>query len=672
MTFFVRIWDTANNPVLPPDGVALSPATWSAAAVGGPVAAQINATGSIDGLLALGAWLNYRIQIVAADGLPLWWGHVDAVALNTGALEREISLREMANRVKVLYSQSAPGGTLAGAETDWAEDATSIATYGRRELVHSAASALTDAQAIALRTRILAAGSTPQRRLHVAGNTSNQARITCRGDWQRLADIYYQQLNGLEEHNLSSGDPIPLGLGFTSTGLAFVHTDSKEIAQDIPGYFLRFADYTDLKIVVSGTTANNGTRTVQGGDKRAPVNYYSDAVSFAANDDLYDGNAGLSFAATDDVIFVSGASMPQNTGARRVKTTGISHIEVSPGYNSGFQDSGGVGPVVQIARGNGVTLAEAVVHEAPDGIVVETVTAYGQRIYQTFALGVASQWTLNAVEIRVRRVGSPADSLRVSIYQDSGGAPGALLEQATITGASLSDTMGWLRILFSNSTLLADGTTYGLLIDRTGAMNPNDFYEVDIDDAGAYPRGSLRLYDGSAYQSVAGDLIFRCLGAQDTARQIADVVVGAAVGLSPALVGANSGLATLQYQSGDETALAIVDGLLAQGTSGAERLVVTITADRLVHISARTPAASTPRLLVWRNGRLEQAQGEPMPAGWLPVATWIHIDDLLLTGAWTGLSPLFVERAEYSVGQGLRLETEDQRALSALFGTQQG
>lgn len=672
MTFFVRVWDTNNNPVLPPDGVALNPASWSAAAIGGPVAAQINATGTIDGLLALGAWLNYRIQIVAADGLPLWWGHVDAVALTTGGLEREISLREMTNRAKILYSQSAPGGTLAGAETDWAEDTASIATYGRRELVHSAASALTDEQATALRTRILAAGSTPQRRLHLGNSTSNQARITCRGDWQRLADVYYQQLDGLEEHNPGSGDPVPLGLGFTSTGLGFVAADSKNLAQDINGYFLRFADYTGLKIVISGTAANNGVRTVESGDKRTAVNYVSDAISFAANDDLYDGNAGLSFIATDDVIFVSGAAHVQNNGARRVKTTGISHIEVSPGWNSGFQDSGGVGPVVTVARGNSITVAETVAQEAPNGITVETVTAYGQRLYQTLALAISGQWTLNAVEIRVRRVGSPADSLRIAIYQDSSGAPGTLLEQATITGASLPDTMGWISVPFANTTALADGTTYGLLIDRTGAMSPTDFYEIEIDGESAYTRGSLRLYDGTAYQSVTGDLIFRCLGAQDTARQIAAVVVGAAVDLSPALIAADSGLAAIQYQSGDETAQAIVDGLLAQGTSSGERLLVAVTASRLVHISTRAPAAAASHLLVWRNGRLEQAQGEPVPAGWLPVATWIHIDDLLLSGAWAGLSPLFVERAEYTAGQGLRLETEDQRALSALFGTQQG
>lgn len=672
MKFSVRVSDSANNPVLPPDGVALSPVSWSAAAVGGPVSAQINATGGIDGLLSLGSWLNYRIQIVGEDGLILWWGHIDSVAITAGGLEREISLRDMANRVKVLYSQSAPGGSLTGAETDWAEDAASIAAYGRRELVHSASSALTESQALALRSRILAAGSAPQRRLRVSDAAQNQARINCRGDWQRLADIYYQQLSGLEEHNPGSGKPIPLGLGFSSTGLAFVAASGKNLIQDINGGFAHFADYANLKIVVGGTTYNNGARTINGGDKRAAVNYSSNAISFAAADDMYDGNFGLAFIATDDVIFVSGASLPQNNGARRVKTTGISHIEVSPGWNGGFQDSGGAGPLIQVARGNSVTVAEPVTNEAPNGTTSETVTAIGQRIYQTIALAITGQWTLNAVELRVRRVGNPTDSLRVAIYQDSGGSPGALLEQATIAGASLPDVMGWISVSFANTTALSYGTNYGILIDRTGAMSPSNFYEVDIDEAGAYARGSLRLYDGSAYQSVAGDLIFRCLGAQDTARQIADVVVGADVGLAPALASATSGLATLQYQSGDETALDIIKGLLAQGTSSAERLLVGVAADRLVQIFARPSISSAPRLLIWRNGRVEQAQGEAMPEGWLPVAQWIYVDDIMLTGAWAGLSPLFVERAEYSVGQGLRLETEDQRAISTLFGTQQG
>lgn len=668
--FFVRVWDTAGNPVLALDGVTLRPTSWSAAAVGGPMAAQVEATGSVEGLLALGVWLGYRVEIVTADGLPVWWGHVDAVALETGGLEREISLREMANRVKVLYSQTAAGGGLTAGETDWGEDAASVAAYGKRELVHSASSSLTAAQAAALRAHILSAGKTPQRRLQVGAAGRQQARITCRGDWLRLGDVYYQQLAGLEEHNPGSGTAIPLGLGFTSAYLGFVDADSKQLVQEVEGKFLHFGEYDGLKFVVAGTTLNNGVRTVAGGDGRTAITYQSTQISFGANDDLYDGAAGLAFIATDDVIFVSGAAHAQNNGARRVKTTGSSHIEVSPGWNSGFMDSGGSGPTITLRRGNGVEV-DAAANEAPNGTTSETVTAYGQRVYQAFALGVNTSWTLAAVELRVRRVGSPADSLRVGLYTDSSGTPGTLVEQATISGAALSETMGWVSVTFANTATLQYGATYGLLIDRTGAMDALNFYEVEIDDAGGYSRGALRLYDGAAYQAANGDLIFRCLGAQDTAQQIADVVVGAGVGLGPALAD-DSGLTALQYQRGDETALAIVEGLLAQGEAGGERLLVTVTASRLVRIAKRPSASTAPHLLVWRAGRLEQAQGEAVAAGWLPAGAWVYVDDLLLTGAWAGLSPVFVERAEYSVGRGLRLETEDQRSMGALFGTQQG
>lgn len=669
--FFVRVWDTAGNPVLAPDGITLRPASWSAAAVGGPMAARVEATGSIDGLLALGVWLGYRVQIVTTDGLPVWWGHVDAVALETGGLERELSLREMANRVKVLYSQAAAGGGLTAGETAWGEDAASVAVYGKRELVHSASSSLTAAQAAALQARILSAGKTPQRRLQVGAAGRQQARIICRGDWLRLGDVYYQQLDGLEEHNPGSGTAIPLGLGFSSAYLGFVDADSKKMIHECMGKFKFFGDYNDLKIYITGVAYNGGLKTISSGDNREPIAYTS-TFTMEPNDDLFDANDGLNFLATDDVYWLDappGNFSGNPLGAKRVKTTGSHAIEVSTGWNGGY---GFDGPnTATIYRGNSITITTDVANEAPDGITVETVTAYGQRIYQSFALAANTSWTLAAVELRVRRVGSPADNLRIALYTDSSGAPGTLVEQVTIAGAALSETMSWVSATFANTAALSYGVTYGLLIDRTGAMDALNFYEVEIDDAGGYSRGALRLYDGAAYQAANGDLIFRCLGAVDTAQQVADVAVGAGVGLGPALAD-DSGLTALQFQRGDATALAIVDGLLAQGEAGGERLLVTVTAARLVRIAARPSASTAPHLLVWRNGRLEQAQGEPVVDGWLPAGAWVYVDDLLLTGAWAGLSPVFVERAEYSVGQGLRLETEDQRAMGALFGTQQG
>ena len=66
------------------------------------------------------------------------------------------------------------------------------------------------------------------------------------------------------------------------------------------------------------------------------------------------------------------------------------------------------------------------------------------------------------------------------------------------------------------------------------------------------------------------------------------------------------------------------------------------------------------------------AAGAPALPGWLPVGVWVHLDDVLLTGVWAGLSPLFVERASYQPGKGWTLESENQQGLDDLLGVLQG
>ncbi len=670
MPFSVRIYDRNNNAVQAPSNVRLSPAQWAAEATGGPTSATVALAGDAQGMMGLATWLAYRVEI-ASDGTPVWFGEIDAVRVTTGGIEREMTLDGMANRVKVLYTTGVAGGGVEAAETDWVEDATSIARYGKREMVHSARGNLTATQAAALQARLLATGKDPQRRLQFA-NSGEQAtgELQCRGYWRRLNDVYFRQLSGLEEHNPSGGTAIPIGLGFTSAYLGFIDADSKNLIQEAQGALLHVGEYDGLKFVVAGTASNNGVKTVASGDSRDAVNYQSNQVSLGADDDLYDGAQGLSFIATDDMIYVSGAAHVENNGARRVKTAGVSHIEVSVGWNSGFRDSGGSGPTITILRGSGVTIAESVSNEAPNGSTVETVTAYGQRIYQTFALAYNDTWTLDAIELRVRRVGSPTDNLRVSLYTDNAGAPGTLLEQVSLAGSSVTDEVEWRSFSFANTTALAYGTTYGLVIDRTGSMNANDFYEVEIDTDAGYSRGSLRLYDGTAYQASTGDLIFRCLGAADTARQIAGVVSAAGIEIDTTLVEAASGIDALQYRGDDERAISIVDDLLAQGTSTGGRLLATTVSGQIVRIYAQ-PAA-TSRLWVWREGTLLAAAGAPALPGWLPVGVWVHLDDVLLTGVWAGLSPLFVERASYQPDRGWTLEAENQQGLDDLLGVLQG
>jgi hypothetical protein len=127
----------------------------------------------------------------------------------------------------------------------------------------------------------------------------------------------------------------------------------------------------------------------------------------------------------------------------------------------------------------------------------------------------------------------------------------------------------------------------------------------------------------------------------------------------------------LQYQEGDETAKAIVGALLGQGTSTGARMLCTVLSDKTVRLFAQSPA--TEKLIVWRNGALRRAVGGPIADGWLPVGAWVHIDDLLMYGAWAGLSPVFVERATYQVGSGLSFDAEFQEPLAAaLSGVKQG
>ena len=668
--FSVRIYDRNNNAVQVPAGVRLAPSQWAAETVGGPTTATITLSGDVQAMMSLASWLAYRVEIVS-DGTAVWWGEVDAVRVSAAGVERELTLDGVANRIKVLYTTAVAGGGVEAAETEWVEDATSIAKYGKRELVHSARGNMTATQAAALQARLLATGKDPQRRLQFADSDEQATgEIQCRGYWRRLNDVYFRQLAGLEEHNTDGGTAIPVGLGFSSAHLGFIDASSKKLVCEATGALLHVGEYDGLKFVVTGTALNNGIKTVSSGDNREPVSYASALISLGADDDLYDGGNGLEFIATDDMIYVSGAAHTENNGARRVKTTGISHIEVSPGWNSGFRDSGGSGPTITILRGSNVTIAEDVTNEAPNGSTVETVTAYGQRVYQTFALGYNDTWTLNAVELRVRAVGAPTDNLRVSLYTDSAGAPGTLLEQATVAGSSLTDSVEWVSFAFANTTAMAYGTTYGLIIDRTGSMDALDFYEVEIDSDAGYSRGLMALYDGAAYQATTGDLIFRVMGATDTAAQIAGVVSAAGVEVDATLVESASGIAAWQYRGEEETALAIIDDLLAQGTSAGSRLLATVVSGALVRIY--TQPIATARLWVWRDGALRAAAGAPAPAGWLPVGVWVHLDDVLLTGAWAGLSPLFVERASYQPGRGWTLEAENQQGLDDLLGVLQG
>jgi hypothetical protein len=674
MAFGVRVVDRNGVAVLAPAGVRLTPTGWSAAALGGPVACEVAVTGETAALLGLAAWLGYGLEIVDEAGGVVWWGQVTGVEVTAGGVRRGLAIGDVANRVRLLYVRQVAGGGEEAAETAWSEDAASVARYGLRERVFSAGT-LTDSQAAAMVATLLGKLAAPQRSVRLEGGAKGanaEGRLTGRGWFARLDDVYYENVAGLEEHNPGSGaTAIPVGLGFTSVYLAFVDAGSKKLIQECEGKFLHFGEYGDLNVWVTGVAYNGGLKTVASGDGRAPVVYQSDLVTFGLNDDLHDGAFGLEFIATDDVIFVTGAERVENRGSRRVETTGISHIEVSPGWNGGFVDSDGAEPTITILRGNGITITTDVANEPPNGTTVETVAAWGQRVYQTLGLAANTEWAVDRIELRVRKVGSPADSLRVGLYTDGGGVPGTLIEQVTVAGSALAGEVGWVAFALSSAPTVEYGVSYGIQIDRTGAMDALNFYEAEIDADAGYSRGALALHDGAAWQTGTGDLIFRVVGAVNALDLATAVVSQAGTEIGRTVMEATTGVEAWQYAEGEETAGAVLRRLLEMGDSSGRRLLATVTPDRALRV-----APQGEDYLAWL--RLEKGlpgwlDGTPLQAGVLPVGVWMELGDVaLLSEAWAGLDRVFVERASYRVGQGWEIEAEGQRSVVERLGVQMG
>ncbi len=661
--FSIAIFDANDNAVLVPGSLDVRPVTWSAVAAGGMLDATVQIVGDVSQLWGITAWLGHRIEIINRNGVAVWWGDIQSVEIVSGGLRRGISLSQMGNKISVRYSQTQPGGAAVAADTTWASDTSSIARYGTFERRLTPAREMTEAIANAYRATALATLAVPFFTL-VPDEGDPVAILTCAGIWQRMGRTYYSQLAGLEEHNLS-GVPIPLGQGFASTKVAFVA--STDVVFEHDGKFASFAVGSTVRITGASNAGNNSAFEVTNVDDRDAVTYASTGVTFSANDDISDASAGLGFLEVDDAFSLAGSTA--NNGTHKLKKTGAVDVEVSPGYFGGNITGEAAGPSITFARGNSIGVDGNLTDERAGATV--TVTAWGQKIYGSFALAAALSWTVAKVEIRIRKVGAPTDNVKVQLVVDSTNSPGTLVEEsAVVAAADIPADMGWVSFDFANTHSISNASTYGLVILRTGSNSATDYYEVDVDDALGYSRGVTRLYDGSTWQTPSPDvdLIFRVLGEVDTGGQIELVLTGQDW---PKWIDvADSGLVSNQWREGELTSLDEVASLMSGGTSGASRMIAHVTRD-LAAVVAAKPASSTVRHVWHGANKLTDLYGQDSEPGYLPAGEWVKLGDDQNLGPWSHLSPMFIERAEYRTDSGLTLEPEGQSTIYDL-GVQQG
>ncbi len=153
---------------------------------GGPDQADIEVEGSDQRLWLLPELLRCGVDLWEARSGYFWWGYVESVTLQFGALEVGFKLDTLRNRVAVAYSYITPGTNTVGMRktTEWIEDPESIAVYGYHELVEQRAG-MNDEAANALRNALFEQkrrpGGIPN--LWSRKGVEGSATLQCRGYW---------------------------------------------------------------------------------------------------------------------------------------------------------------------------------------------------------------------------------------------------------------------------------------------------------------------------------------------------------------------------------------------------------------------------------------------------------------------------------------------------------
>lgn len=661
--FYVSFIDSTGAEVPLPFGLQITPKRYSETAVGGPERAELEVQGPVPALRALLRWLGYRIVIRSRNHSPVWNGIIDEVFLALSGFSVGLSIKEMFNRISVLYTSTEDGATISG-QTDWAQDDESIAKYGYKELVYSAAD-IGATQAISLRDTLLGQYAKPVPVVQVERSTSPHVAIFATGIYATFERRYYAQPIGLEANDVNGDSEQLLGHGIAaSTTIGFTR-DGK--IHDINGKLKSFVATTT--IAITGSASNNGSRKVNSAENKDPQIYTATTISFDPIDDVMDSAKDLGFCRTNDWIQISGAGQSSNNGIKRVKDSGAEHMTVAPDTIT----LEGAGASVSVKRGNTMDTDVTGVTESPGNSV--TILTHGQKIAWSFTPSTNATWTVASIAVKIKRVGAPADGVKLDFCQYSAGVPGAVLDTATLSAAAIGKNMDYVAFVLTNTQTVAYGTSYFGQLSRTGSYDADNYYVVEVDEDLNYTGGSLLLWTGSAWvvRSPDADMVFKVLGAWETTAQIQRIYSDIGQYLDGFDLINASGIYSNQYRAGENTGADELEALLQAGTTNGRRLLATVTPDWILRVYEQPTPSPDTNLLLNNDGTLSDVGGKALVHGKLCAGRWVELSGFAqFVDEYAKLSPLFVERAEFDCETGtVSLEPQSQQSAFD-FGIKQG
>jgi hypothetical protein len=633
---YAKLYDTGLSEA-PFTGLQLIVQRYSAAAIGGSEQAEIEVVGTDELIREVHRWLGYYVVIFNDNSNKVWFGRVTQTTTRRGGRQFTRSLDEMANRIAVSYSYNDANGNANNAVTGWADDADSQLRYGVKEQLQSQGDATTEI-AEALRDNALDLLSMPVKAVSFGGGGQTGGSLLCRGLWHTTAWRVFNQPGGLIANDVSGTVDHLLGWGFTSATVGFDATEDR--IHDISA---RLEDLRgDDRIIVSGATnaGNNGTFTIAATTNVEPDSYTGTDIRFELSDDVFSTNSGFGFVQSAEMIKISGSAVAGNNRYYFAKDdVAADHITVNPGVTASA-----AGSTVTVEQGHSIAITGSLTTEFPSATV--TLTALGTLVAQSFTMPVDVPFLVAEVLVRVKRVGTPADSLTVAIRTNSSGSPsGTTLDSVNTLGSTLTEDMDWLKLSFSATVALSYGTTYWLVISRTGSNDPVNYYMVDLSEDLTYVDGAFKLWNGSAWASRSPDvdMPFQIWSHRETTNQISDMLTTAGQFFAVQDIQTASGRYSRQYRDGNQTAQAELETLLQAGRASGRRFLSSVTPDRVVHVYEEPVYDSVSTPLLNENMEILNADGvTPWEPGKLPAGMW-----LTLTNELPDDSDVFIERAEY-------------------------
>lgn len=620
------------------DNLSFTPVRFSTHAIGGPEYAEVKVTGTLENIWQLLDFLRFHTLIRNNNANVIWNGYISEVQLNLGGLTVSKNIDELKNRVKVFYTYKDASGNSVDTNTSWYENTESMSKYGYFDHIESSSDLSTN-EAVKLAEEILDTYKEPLSNV-VFNNSSVSAMLICRGWWSSLNWRIYNNLGGFESYPESGDYNHTLGYSFVGTDVAFnASTDRIHTLSD------KLSHFTDNDfIVVSGSASNDGTYQVITPTTNEIETITKTTISFDASDDILDSGNNLGFIKSNELLLVSGSVVGGNNRYYFSKDDlEDEHITVTPGTVT----ASAAGSSITITQGHSIELDGALVTEFPSASI--TVTSLGVKVAQSFTLSVNETFVLTEAYIRLLKIGSPADSVQLSIYSDSGGVPNTQLATNTISAASIGEGYDWKQFTFSYT--LSYGTTYWLVIERTGSNSAVNFYQVELNTAADYANGAFKLWNGSSWvarptttEISAVEMPFQLWSNIETSTQMETILDYANQAFSTFEVIEDSGVSKRPFRDNNNTAREEIEAMMRVKNTNGKRYISTVTPDRACKIYQEPTSDITLDMILNIDGNVLDASGELLEEGKTPVGNYVW-----LAGLPVGLdsfSPVFVERAE--------------------------